>query len=208
MSILLSPLGWTEEWLLRPLEAIRPNHVVILHTSHPKTLATLTRAKAAIAKRNGAPTVESVVVRPDFDFVAWFRAFEQAVSQFPTQEVTINLTPGHGFAIAMAAVSAAMRGLPCIIYDDDAKETHYASPGILLHLHRLADADKKILEKLRSKSQTVSKLSETSVLPLSTVSTSLQRLYRQGFVKKAREKQFITYSLREGVEEFLPSIIA
>jgi DNA-binding transcriptional ArsR family regulator len=196
--VLISPIGFQRWKSQEVLGSIEFDHLHVLHTSHPTAKK---HAKALIAEvtRNGF-TAEETEVRPAFDYVAWSDALEAAVAKHAGAERTINLTAGHGIAIAMAAVVAARTGIPCVCFDRFSRRSYPANPAILASRERLADSDRRILAELRKGERTVTELHAELGIKLSTVSMALQRLRASGWVDAERRGKSISYRLTAGVE--------
>lgn len=205
--MLVSPSGFTPWKLEGVLKEMDFDHIVVLQTDSPKVEAAIVAIRKHIKGRD-RPTLERITVTPAFDFIAWYRAYEQVLERHKQDRVTLNLTPGHGVAIAMGALVAARRNIPSVCFDIEGTGLHHVSPAVLFHLEKLAEADKRVLRELGRGPAPVTELAEKAKVKVPTASMSLKRLHQNGFVDRTKTGRQSVYELRAGVREFLGSLVA
>jgi DNA-binding transcriptional ArsR family regulator len=155
-----------------------------------------------------------VVHVDDWDIVAWNNAITAALDRLKDERITVNLTAGHGLAVAMLAIHAAQRALPvaCFDWEPDgpkgrAKTTtgqlHSHSPAAVLHLKDTQEIDRRILRLLVQAPQQATAVVTKLDVPQSTASTALARLAERGFVDRDAQGRTVTYRLREGLQPMI-----
>lgn len=216
-NILLSAVGFRESMVQGIIDYLNPDEVVLIHSRHGESQKAHRRLLEK-ATEDGRPVRSQRV--PDWDLLAWSDAIEAAMDRYKDDQVTVNVTAGHTMAVSMLAVHAAKRGLPIIVYDwEEEAETgkrpknwmdtkiHRHSPGAVLHLRRVSDVDRVVIDALLDGPATVSGLRERKELAQSSVSTSLARLAGKGFVATKRKVGGREYALQPGIEPMVQQAI-
>lgn len=170
-------------------------------------------------RRRGITAITQTV--DDWDSLAWHKAIRQILDDNARKDIIVNLTAGHGLAQGLLAIHAAKRGLPVACYDwetfaktgsrpkDLLKYVHYHSPAAILNLDSLHEIDKQILRiLLMGKANVMELVGSMHNVPQSTVSTSLARLARGGFVDRTAEGRTRLYAIRPGLESMLSAQLA
>jgi DNA-binding transcriptional ArsR family regulator len=189
------------------VDATKPQEVVLLAGRHGQVVETERELLRELKLRGITATVDRV---DDWDVLAWSNAITAALDRLRDERVTVNLTAGHGLAVAMLAIHAAQRGLPVACFDweplatgkapkDLTKLVHPHSPAAVLHLASTQPVDRQILALLLKAPQGVTALGKALDLPQSTVSTSLARLSERGFLDREQQGRSRTYRLRDGL---------
>jgi DNA-binding transcriptional ArsR family regulator len=205
-KLLVSPAGFETWKVVETAKAVRPSRVILVHTDHPSALENIKRSRRALESVDIG--VEDWQVKDAFDFVEWYETIDRAAEQSSDAEVVINLTPGHGVAISMAAMVAAARRLPCVCFDKYGPGLHHVSPSIIFHKGALEGTDKRLLRVLAQGRLPVTEAARRAeITEVSTASVALKRLHERGFVDRQQEGRTVYYSLRQGVRQFLGSII-
>lgn len=199
VTTLITSSGWKPTLVTRVADELKPDRVLVIHTDHPRTLKCLEESRRALAV-----PVESHIVAPAFDFTKWYREVEGHVSE----DAVFNLTAGHGVAISVLSLVAAQRGLPAVIYDDDANQLHHLSPGILFTMDNLGRVERSILTELAAGEATSQLLVERTGYATGTVSQALTRLARDGYVVSRYEGRQRFTQMRQGVRTFLHGVLA
>src|ERR1051325_3585821 len=113
-KVLLTAVGFRPEMVLPLADVLLPDEVVMIAGQHGE----VTKTEAALVKAfkaKGTPTTVRHV--KDWDIQAWSRTIADCLDQLRDDDVTVNLTAGHGLAVAMLAIHAAQRALPVACYD-------------------------------------------------------------------------------------------
>lgn len=216
-TILLSAVGFREFMVQSVVDYLDPDEVVLIHGEHGKSQNAHQRILEQ-AERDGRPVMSHRV--EDWDMLAWSDTIEAVLDRYKDDRVTVNVTAGHTLSVSMLAVHAAKRGLPVIVYDWEeeadtdrrpdnwmATKIHQHSPGAVLNLRRVSDVDRVVLDTLLDGSAPVSQLRSRSGLAQSSISTSLARLSKKGFVTMHREGGGRQYRLQPGIEPMVHQAI-
>jgi DNA-binding transcriptional ArsR family regulator len=191
--------------------ATSPQEVVLIAGRHGQVIETEKELVRELKARGIPVTIDHV---DDWDVVAWSNAITASLDRLRDERVTVNLTAGHGLAVAMLAIHAAERGLPVACYDweplatgkapkDWSKLVHPHSPAAVLHLKSTQPVDRQILALLLKGPQGVTALGTALDLPQSTVSTSLARLSERGFLDRDQQGRSRIYRLRDGLRPMI-----
>lgn len=198
--VLLSAVGWRADLVTAVVERVKPRTVELVHSTHENTREILEEVKSELARQRVPFTAVEVA---DFDFFAWSRAFEDALTRHEGENRVVNLTAGHGVAIATLASAAARHGLDAVCYDwEDTKAFHDSSPAAPINLDRLRSEDHALLARLRTGATNVKTLAAETKRDSSSVSVSLNRLVGWGFLRRESKGRETFYDLRPGVAEF------
>lgn len=208
-NVMLGAIGFREDLVVRPAEAIQATRLALVATKHPKVQET----QKALRKWADRSDVHLSVlnVAKAYDFVEWHNAWIAAKLTAIGQNITVNLTAGHAVAISTAAIMAMKANLPCVCYDDLEDEVHHLSPSILLRLDELIARDRQALRLLASGPRGVGDLVEAMEDVPSTVSRTLERLEGNGFLTVRPDpvdNRRRVAELRPGVRAFLDSVLA
>src|SRR5688572_21526587 len=113
-AVLLSAVGFRPQMVLPLVEATNPQEVVLVAGRHGQVAETERELLRELKGRGVSVSVEHV---DDWDVLAWSNAITAALDRRRDERVTVNLTAGHGLAVAMLAIHAAQRGLPVACFD-------------------------------------------------------------------------------------------
>jgi DNA-binding transcriptional ArsR family regulator len=215
--ILLTAVGFRPAMILPLAQATKPDEVSLLSGKHPTVIQT-EHSVVEHLRKDGIPVHIAHV--DDWDVLGWSKAILMALDRHKDDEVTINLTAGHGLALAMLAIHAAQRSLPVVCYDwetfaktgehpkDLQKYMHPHSPAAVLNLDSTQPIDRKLLAELLKGPQSVTNLMETfQKIPQSTISTSLSRLVAKGFLAREIKGRNRFYSLRPGLHPMIANAV-
>jgi hypothetical protein len=215
-KVLLTAVGFRPDMVLPLADVLSPDEVVMIAGQHPD----VTKAEATLAKAFKAKATATTTHRvKDWDIQAWSQTISDCLDQLKEDQVTVNLTAGHGLATAMLAIHAAQRALPVACYDWETwantgrhpdqldKYVHFHSPAALLHLKETVPIDRRILQLLLEGPQSVGSIAEKLTVPQSSVSTSLGRLVDTGFLDRNPAGRNRLYQLRKGLGEFVASAL-
>lgn len=208
-TILLSAVGFREFMVQGIIDYLEPDEVVLIYGSHGKCQDAYGKLVRR-AKTDRRPLQSHLV--DDWDMLEWSDAIEAAMDRHKDDRVIVNVTAGHTLAVSMFAVHAAKRGLPVVVYDweeeaetgkrpDDWMETkiHQHSPGAVLNLRKVSDVDQKVLDAVLDGPGAVAEICTRTSLAQSSVSTSLARLAKKGYVAHERRNAGREYRLHEGI---------
>lgn len=211
-KVLLTAVGFRPEMVLPLADVLQPDEVIMIAGQHGE----VTKAEAKLTKLFKAKGTTTMTYRvKDWDIQAWSKTITDCLDRLREDDVTVNLTAGHGLAVAMLAVHAAERALPVACYDWETLATtgkhpenlgkfvHFHSPAALLHLKETVPIDRRILQLLLEGPQSVGTIAEKLAVPQSSVSTSLARLVDTGFLDRNRAGRSRLYQLRKGLPEFV-----
>lgn len=197
--VLVSSVGWKPHLIGRVVKEVGATHVYLVHTLHEKTLATKTKLQEQLHDVD----LEFIPVDPNFDFNAWHDAIEDIVHRvrrsWPKADMAFNLTAGHAITIATLGILADRYQIPCVCWDDDKGVLEHMVPSTLTSLPSLNDLARAILHQLMEGPASVSTIQDATGSAQSTVSTSLTRLRRQGYVFSERRGKQVIYEIRPGV---------
>lgn len=209
--VLLSAVGFRPEMILPLLDVLEPAHVHLLAGTHGEVVKS-EKAVLADLKRRGIPwTIDHV---PDWDIQGWQNIIVAALDKFQDDHVTINVSAGHGLAVALLSIQAAKRGLSIACYNwepnkdkpmarGETRYLHEHSPAAILHLRELQPIDRAVLRTLARGKRTVSELVDETGEKQSTLSTCLNRLVERGFLDREAMGRNRTYSLRRGLKPLI-----
>jgi predicted transcriptional regulator len=207
--VLVSAVGFRSAMILPLVDVLEPQEVALISGEHGRVVKTEAEVTAALKRRGIPSTVEHA---PDWDVLAWSNAINRTLDRLKDERVTINVTAGHGLAVALFAIQAAQRGLPIACYNweptarskrvvmRDHKHLHMHSPAAILNLPAIVSLDQDVLRALLKGPQSVGSLAEDLKVAQSTLSTCLARLAERGFLDRETEGRSRLYRLRDGID--------
>lgn len=212
-NVLLTAVGFRPEMVLPLVQALRPQEVYLLSGRHGQIVETGREVQAKLREEK-IPVQRQEV--DDWDILNWSVSIQAALDRYKEDHVTVNLTAGHGLAVAMLAIHAAQRAIPVVCFDWEAyrkagapaKDLHAFvkphSPAAVLNLKETQPIDRQILAQLLAGPKSVSELVETlKPTPQSTISTSLNRLLEKGFAERRLDGRNSVYSLLPGLSSMI-----
>lgn len=199
--VLLSPAGFTDWKTIQVFLDLAFDHMVFARTSHRKARQHLDRVRTAATKQGIG--FEEVEIRPAFDLRAWQESLSNVVANHRRADITMNLTAGHGVAIAAATMVAISDGIPCVCYDVVEGRLFRVNPSAAMQMASLGSTEREILRLLNERARTVTDLQRASRLKPSTVSMALQRLRTSAWVESVREGKAIRYDIHPGAQQLL-----